>query len=439
MLTIVLDTNVFIQCRPLHELPWSDLCGGETYSLAVTPAIMREIDKLKQDGKPRRSKRARLAASILSTCDTTDARTTLSNGVELAARFDLMPAWEQEPFTRLDRALPDDQLIADALMLSRLGERVLLLCGDTMPRFRAKQLGLEAIDIPDSWLLPPETDERDKELSELREFRKAAERQRPKPFVELSGATKEGTLQVDVVRYRQVPAHWAESQTADYLRRNPPAFKNKGNDLSFLVASASLSAAQLKEYLATYESFEAQVRRHFSTSLHAVRNEVARLIQLKIRIGNNGELPAERFRLGLQARDGAKLYESGVPEFSFQPPRAPKPPQSTDLLFPQTQLRAPPFELPYIPSVAGLRDPESMVWEEEPSRFKGKDRLELQCALLRHGDLTHSRTFAMTLPDNQTEAHLIASISCTNLPQSTTTKFTIKLAVQDCEVPEMQG
>ncbi len=439
MLTIVLDTNVFIQCRPLHELPWSDLCHGETYSLAVTPAIMREIDKLKQDGKPRRSKRARLAASILSRCDPTDARTTLSNGIELAARFDLVSAWEQEPFTRLDRALADDQLIADALTLSRLGERVLLLCGDTMPRFRAKQFGLDATDIPDSCLLPPETDDRDKELSELREFKKATERQRPKPFVELLGTTNDETLQVEIVQYRQVPSAWAESRTADYLRRNPPAFKNNGNDMSFLVASASLSAAQLKEYLAAYESFETQVRWYFSTSLHAVRNEVAHLIQLKIRIGNNGELPAERFRLGLKTQDGAKLYESDVREFSFQPPRAPKPPQSTDLLFAQKQLRPPVFNVPHIRSVAALQDPETMVWEKEPSKYDGRDYLELECALLRHGDFTHSRSFAMALLDNQTEARLIASISCTNLPQPVTKKFTIRAVVKERDVPEMQG
>jgi hypothetical protein len=439
MLTIVIATNVFIQCRPLHELPWSDLCGGEAYSLAVTPAVMREIDHLKQDGKPRRSKRARLAAKILSACNPTDARTTLPNGIQLAARFDLMSAWEQEPFTRLDRALPDDQLIADALTLSRLGERVLLLCGDTMPRFRAKQFGLEAMDIPDSWLLPPETDDRDKELNELREFKKATERQRPKPFVELLGTTNGGILQVDIAQYRSVPAPWAESRIADYLRRNPPAFNNKGNELSVLVGSASLSETQLKEYVEAYARFETQVRRYFSTSLHAERNEVARLVQLKIRIGNSGEIPAERFRLGLQARDGAKFYESGVPEFSYQPPRAPKPPQATDLLFAQNHLRAPIFNMPHIRSAAALRDPETMVWDEEPSKHNGRDYLELQCALLRHGAFTHTRTLAMALPDDKTEMHLIASISCTNLPQSVTTKFIINAAVQEYEIPEIQA
>jgi rRNA-processing protein FCF1 len=64
MLFLFLDTNVFIQCLSLEELPWNDLFPEKSEIQLVVPrVVIAELDRLKNDVSARRSKRARYAAS----------------------------------------------------------------------------------------------------------------------------------------------------------------------------------------------------------------------------------------------------------------------------------------------------------------------------------------------------------------------------------------
>ena len=57
------DSNLFLQCKPLHEIDWSKLGKFDDIEVVVCRTVQLEIDKLKDRREGRRSDRARKAAA----------------------------------------------------------------------------------------------------------------------------------------------------------------------------------------------------------------------------------------------------------------------------------------------------------------------------------------------------------------------------------------
>src|SRR5260221_7173731 len=53
------DTNIFLQCKALNELQWSDAIDADEIELLIGAPVQDEIDRLKNDGNQRRARRAR--------------------------------------------------------------------------------------------------------------------------------------------------------------------------------------------------------------------------------------------------------------------------------------------------------------------------------------------------------------------------------------------
>lgn len=58
------DTNLFIQCKSLNELDWSEWANFSEIHLIVCRPVLREIDNQKNRGNGRVSRRARKAHSL---------------------------------------------------------------------------------------------------------------------------------------------------------------------------------------------------------------------------------------------------------------------------------------------------------------------------------------------------------------------------------------
>lgn len=58
------DTNVFIQCRPLEDLDWSEWTDFDEVHLLVCRTVQREIDHQKNRGNDRVGRRARKVSSL---------------------------------------------------------------------------------------------------------------------------------------------------------------------------------------------------------------------------------------------------------------------------------------------------------------------------------------------------------------------------------------
>ena len=59
------DTNLFLQCRPLKQLDWSPWGTFDEVRLIVSKPILRELDYRKNKGNDRAGQRARAASAML--------------------------------------------------------------------------------------------------------------------------------------------------------------------------------------------------------------------------------------------------------------------------------------------------------------------------------------------------------------------------------------
>ena len=217
-----LDTNLFIQCKPLHELPWLDLTNGKPAILLIPSAVQREIDRLKTDSSKRRSKRAAAASSMFKKIIVADERINLEGAppgvyIELpeqtALRSDLYPL--------LDKDIADDMIVLEVLSFkSRYPERdIRLVTHDTGPMLTARRNGLAFLDVPSDWLLPPEPDEKDKKIQELQ---KRLSEVGAGPLVEI---TVDDGLKSGLSHVAQVHSYLSDADIAsivhDVTRRNP--------------------------------------------------------------------------------------------------------------------------------------------------------------------------------------------------------------------------
>ena len=171
MQIFVPDTNFFLQCLDYHELDWSLLTDDLHIAIVVPRTVQREIDRHKDGGNGRRASRARKAWSLFAqVIDSNDNRvTTRIKNRDLSIEL-LMPKIRADDFPDLDLQNADDQIVEEALWFKqrRPNNCVTLISNDTAALATAKSQQLPFQRLPQQWMLPPEKDERDKTIDELR-------------------------------------------------------------------------------------------------------------------------------------------------------------------------------------------------------------------------------------------------------------------------------
>ena len=171
-LYLFVDTNLFIQCLPLEELDWSAWKDFEEVQLVVCRPVQREIDNQKNQGNNRVAIRARSTFKVF--------RQIIASREELRTIRDVCPLVtlrlegpslpSSELKDRLDYSKPDDEIIGclHRFRQDNPNEDARLLTHDGGPMMTAKSLNLPFIPISDSWLLPPENNEVEKENARLK-------------------------------------------------------------------------------------------------------------------------------------------------------------------------------------------------------------------------------------------------------------------------------
>lgn len=165
------DTNVFVQCKALEELDWSRWGAYEEVSLLVTRPVQAEIDRQKGSGNGRLSARARRASGLFRKILQSDQKClevrSKNPVVRLYLRQDLKR--DESLADQLSFDERDDQLVGTVALFSKHNplEDVLLLTHDTGPMATAQMVEVPYWPIPDSWLLPPEKDEKEKRIEAL--------------------------------------------------------------------------------------------------------------------------------------------------------------------------------------------------------------------------------------------------------------------------------
>ena len=164
------DTNLFIQCRPLEELDWSEWTDFEEVHLIVCRTVQREIDQQKHRGNGRVAQRARKTSSLFRSIIEKDCSVIREKGPRVKLMLESSSVPSPELKDRLDYDKPDDEIVG---FLHKYEQQhpeadVRLLTHDTGPMVTAKSLDLPFVKIQDAWLLPPESNETERENRRLK-------------------------------------------------------------------------------------------------------------------------------------------------------------------------------------------------------------------------------------------------------------------------------
>jgi hypothetical protein len=318
MPTLFVDTNLFLQCREPAELPWEQVAGGQDVLALIPRAVQQEIDRLKQAGSSRRAKRARRASSLFR--EIVDApglrRVVRDAGPRVELAFPPLPDPNRDRLPQLDPTHADDRIVEEALAYrtTHPGEDVRLLTDDTNLMLTARQCDLRYVAVPESWLLPPEPDERDKALAEVRRRLDALEHNHPAIGVAVVGASGQPT---DHVRIR-VDAHPDLSESdinrlVEEVRIKHPMvviFEGHGKPSPTRLATFGLgryeppTQAEIKRYQEVeYPSWLQAVKRTFE-SLPRQLEAPTRTVELAFVLTNDGSCPAENVVVEFSALGG---------------------------------------------------------------------------------------------------------------------------------------
>ncbi|PZP21417.1 PIN domain-containing protein [Pseudomonas kuykendallii] len=170
-LHLIPDTNVFMQCRHLHELPWSTAFPEwDAIVVVLVAPVIREIDRQK-GGQGRLAKRARTANSLIGRLIDSSAVELSGDGEQPIVTLVAMPELRPNPSLQddLDYTQADDSIvgIVSAFLNAQEGRQVALLSNDNGPLMSARRVSVPFHRVPSDWLLPAEGDEDQKRLRAL--------------------------------------------------------------------------------------------------------------------------------------------------------------------------------------------------------------------------------------------------------------------------------
>ena len=166
------DTNLFIQCRPLQELDWSEWANFEEIHLIVCRPVQREIDNQKNRGNDRVGRRARKMYSLFRriALGANDYELILGTTpqVKLFLESPSKPSTELE--NRLDYSRPDDEIVGCLyrFIQEHPDKDARLLTHDTGPMMTSKSLDMPFIPVNETWILPPENTGEEREITRLK-------------------------------------------------------------------------------------------------------------------------------------------------------------------------------------------------------------------------------------------------------------------------------
>jgi hypothetical protein len=327
-LTLFPDTNVFLQCKALKQIPWRDISAADEIDLWVGVPVQEEIDRLKGDGSLRRARRARetnsfFRAALLSSDESLILR---ESAPKVTLRFapTLPPNRETAPALDLTRA--DDHLLDEVMHFRRTDPAAQILSGDTGMILRARRLEVPLIPVPNGWLLEPEKDERDRKIAALEAQVAALQSTEATLSVSL---TKEDSASLESIggSFPQYP-DLTEADMArlmDTLKLRHPEVKTFGagstsqgtlgqvDGLNSLIERMSRwtapTADQISAYQRKYAEWIDKARKRFE-QLGSLLNMQHRPRQFRIALANEGSRPADEVLLEIEVHGGVALLAS---------------------------------------------------------------------------------------------------------------------------------
>jgi len=475
MKLLLVDTNLFEQCRELRSLPWSELGLADDLRLLVPRAVLREIDRHKTDSNQRRARRARDATSLFDQTMRAPGMVLVIRERDPRVEISFTPAgMKPHPGASLDLDRPDDQVIGDALALRSIGssQTVAIFTHDTNLKLNAMHEGVEIIAIPETWLLPAERTESEKQFAALEARVKAMESQVPKieaVFVASLDQDSEplAELTITIVRHAQLTAderedlvnfarqtkpivesfdkNPPEQQASSGFRGVPPALQRMSIGLQ-TKRYVPPSDDEIESYRSSYEAWVEKLKELLAT-LHDDLTWPPYFADLRLRANNKGGAPASGALQEFDAYGGLYLLQPATRKGDINLRRSqitvPRPPAAPSGRWQSTAMSAsiPSFDLgrypmPTFPVVPAPRDPHTFYWESG-STTKLQTDASLSCAEWRHGVDDEYFELVLLVPPKGLESIIAATnvsvrcrITAANLVRPIETFLRIRVAIQ---------
>ena len=312
-IALIVDTNLFLECRPLNDLPWHEL-GYEHIELVVSQPVQRELDNHKKNKLGRTFKKALAATKLLRELITSQQHSIEIKKCNPRVELSIMIACRIDPNLNdsLDPSNADDAIILRMLQYQHLNKttNVCLITHDTGPMATAKSLEVPFITIPDSWLMREQDDPATKEINQLRSELQRLRAQEPKFDIKAFDSNENQIDRIElVVDYYEPLTKNQIDEFMEAIEQNFPIAKDFGSEISipkpeknYLTLLSNYnneelefvppSDDQIKQYQRqTYPQWISDCRKSLS-DLDRRMNASADWPEIQFVITNNGTRPA---------------------------------------------------------------------------------------------------------------------------------------------------
>jgi len=461
VLVLFPDTNLFVQCLPLEQLPWADIGDFDEIRLIVCRAVQAEIDKHKNRGSDRLAKRARAASALIRTVILEEPHSAVIRKSSPTVRLFVKPELQPAPGLRelLDYQERDDQLVGtiSAFMAANAHEHVALLTHDTGPMASAKMVNVPIIPIPDEWLLPPERVDDEKKIGALESEIARLKKTEPRftiDFRDESGQSID-TVNSEVLRYSPLTPQQLSNLVSRLTQKLPRKSVRTDIDVLSEMENRLLgrhyvppSAADIKAYETAYQDWLNKCEEALA-KWHQVGDSIGSIPSFLFVAENQGSRPGKDVLVTIEVQgsfhilpprlrsDRKRLRESELP----LPPKAPSGSMRdlNQFLDPMAAVRESMSSFGRdFPEIASMRTMPITPTPRDPNSFYWKDRsdgpskvLSLECEQWRHGIEPEEFGGRFVLGKEQESAAgvLIVRIHAENLTTPTSKQVPVRISV----------
>ncbi len=308
MATFFADTNFFIQCRNAETLPWPEITEDADVVIIISMAVQKELDRFKQDGNGRRAKRARSLNPLFREMVSSEGMEKVIKTknpqvtIRLASPLDLHLINDN----RLDLTQADDRVLSEILAYNNdfPTERANLLTNDINMMVKARHFKIPFVEIPETWLLEAEPDEKDKKLKELERRVSALEEEQPDACIQTVSDNRDllSHLAIEIIEYEPLQYSVITSILEEVQLVFPMVTDfSKPNFLDITRQYIPPSQREIEEYQnEKYPAWIGQLDQYLR-SVPSILEAEARQFDVKFLLTNDGSRPAENLILEFDA------------------------------------------------------------------------------------------------------------------------------------------
>lgn len=176
---IFVDTNFFMQYKEYKTIDWSILFSDDIH-IIIPRQVLTELDNHKNNNNARKRNRARAIVPLLRKLRQSPITSVI--GQKNVSISIIKRSENDSPRAFLDLQKPDDCIANEVLGWAELNPEAsyFVLSGDVGLLTTCDDCHIPCKELPESWLLPPEPDERERKIVELENKIKILNDTRPK-------------------------------------------------------------------------------------------------------------------------------------------------------------------------------------------------------------------------------------------------------------------